>query len=185
MFAVMTDNGACYKSKVSTAALGEDVKHRRTCPYQPQTNGKVEQFNQPLAAEWAYARPYASETERASTYAGDCITTIIMAPTPRSAARLQPHAFTTSLGTTPSRRLATRRFATFVVCRYRLRAARPCASVARRPWDQLDRRRHRLAVDVGIDPAAVGDFRALLQRALHSVSCPPAVSRRPPGRPGR
>ncbi|WP_425393437.1 DUF5615 family PIN-like protein [Brevibacterium album] len=32
---------------------------------------------------------------------------------------------------------------------------------------------------------AAGEFRALLQRALHSVSCPPAVSRRPPGRPGR
>lgn len=67
--AVMTDNGSCYKSKVFTAALGENVKHRRTRPYRPQTNGKVERFNRTLAAEWAYARAYTSETARASTYA--------------------------------------------------------------------------------------------------------------------
>lgn len=67
--AVMTDNGSCYRSRVFAAALGEDVKHRRTRPYRPQTNGKVERFNRTLAAEWAYARAYSSETERASTYA--------------------------------------------------------------------------------------------------------------------
>lgn len=39
--AVMTDNGACYRSHVFAAALGQDVKHRRTRPYRPQTNGKV------------------------------------------------------------------------------------------------------------------------------------------------
>jgi transposase-like protein len=39
--AVMTDNGACYRSHFFAAALGEGVKHRRTRPYRPQTNGKV------------------------------------------------------------------------------------------------------------------------------------------------
>ena len=66
---VMTDNGSCYRSRAFAAALGEHVKHRRTRPYRPQTNGKVERFNRTLAAEWAYASTYRSETERAATYA--------------------------------------------------------------------------------------------------------------------
>lgn len=38
---VMTDNGSCYRSRAFADALGEAVKHRRTRPYRPQTNGKV------------------------------------------------------------------------------------------------------------------------------------------------
>ena len=67
--AVMTDNGACYRSHAFAAALGDDVKHRRTRPYRPQTNGKVERFNRTLIAEWAYARTYLSDDARAATYA--------------------------------------------------------------------------------------------------------------------
>ena len=66
--AVLTDNGSCYRSRAFAAALGPHLKHRRTRPYRPQTNGKVERFNRTLATEWAYARPYTSETERAATY---------------------------------------------------------------------------------------------------------------------
>ncbi|WKK73170.1 IS481 family transposase [Rathayibacter oskolensis] len=66
--AVMTDNGSCYRSRDFTAALGT-IKHRFTRPYRPQTNGKVERFNRTLATEWAYARPYTSETARTETYA--------------------------------------------------------------------------------------------------------------------
>lgn len=66
--AVMTDNGSCYRSKDFATAL-EGAAHRRTRPYRPQTNGKVERFNRTLAAEWAYARPYLTETARASDYA--------------------------------------------------------------------------------------------------------------------
>jgi transposase InsO family protein len=66
--AVMTDNGACYRSHAFAHALGEKIKHKRTKPRHPQTNGKVERFNRTLAAEWAYARPYASEAERAAAY---------------------------------------------------------------------------------------------------------------------
>lgn len=66
--AVMTDNGACYRSHAFAAALGENIKHRRTRPYRPQTNGKVERFNRTLAAEWAYAEPYPSDAARAATY---------------------------------------------------------------------------------------------------------------------
>ena len=67
--AVMTDNGSCYRSHAFAAALGEEVKHRWTRPYRPQTNGKVERFNRTIAAEWAYAQPYLSDEERSATYA--------------------------------------------------------------------------------------------------------------------
>jgi transposase InsO family protein len=67
--AVMTDNGSCYRSRVFAAALGENIKHRRTQPYRPQTNGKVERFNRTLATEWAYDQTYSSDAARAATYA--------------------------------------------------------------------------------------------------------------------
>jgi transposase InsO family protein len=66
--AVMTDNGSCYRSHVFADALGPGVKHRRTRPYRPQTNGKVERFNRTLATEWAYAKTYHSDAARAATY---------------------------------------------------------------------------------------------------------------------
>jgi transposase InsO family protein len=66
--AVLTDNGACYRARAFTDSLGPNIKHRKTRPYRPQTNGKVERFNRTLTTEWAYARPYASEAERAATY---------------------------------------------------------------------------------------------------------------------
>jgi hypothetical protein len=61
----MTDNGSCYQSfawRDALAAAG--ITHKRIRPYRPQTNGKVERFHRTLADEWAYARPYTSETER-------------------------------------------------------------------------------------------------------------------------
>ena len=65
---VLTDNGACYRSHAFAAALGEDVTHKRTRPYRPQTNGKVERFNRTTLEEWAYAQPYHSEAERAALF---------------------------------------------------------------------------------------------------------------------
>ena len=62
---VISDNGACYRSRdwaAACAALG--ITPKRTRPYRPQTNGKVERFHRTLTDEWAYARPYATETER-------------------------------------------------------------------------------------------------------------------------
>ncbi|MBB5750125.1 transposase InsO family protein [Micrococcus sp. TA1] len=53
---VMTDVGACYRSRDFGQALGVQVKYKRTRPYRPQTNGKVERFNRTLATEWAYHR---------------------------------------------------------------------------------------------------------------------------------
>ena len=60
---VLTDNGSCYRSRKWKQALGT-ITHKRTRPYRPQTNGKVERFNRTLLTEWAYARVYASETAR-------------------------------------------------------------------------------------------------------------------------
>jgi transposase InsO family protein len=62
---VLTDNGSCYKSRLWRDTLSAaGIAHKRIRPYRPQTNGKVERFNRTLLHEWAYARPYRSETER-------------------------------------------------------------------------------------------------------------------------
>jgi transposase InsO family protein len=66
---VLTDNGSCYKSHLWRNCLAElGISHKRTRPYRPQTNGKVERFNRTLLDEWAYARPYRSEAERCEAY---------------------------------------------------------------------------------------------------------------------
>jgi transposase InsO family protein len=64
---VLTDNGSCYRSHTFRDAL-DDVEHRWTRPYRPQTNGKVERFHRTLADEWAYARLYTSDTERCEAF---------------------------------------------------------------------------------------------------------------------
>ena len=64
---VMTDNGSAYVSHDWAKACGKDdlnVKHRRTRPYRPQTNGKAERFIQTLLREWAYGRLWQSSTAR-------------------------------------------------------------------------------------------------------------------------
>ena len=66
---VLTDNGSCYRSKLFAEALGKTITHKRTRPYRPQTNGKVERFNRTLLEEWAYAQPYRSESERVTAFA--------------------------------------------------------------------------------------------------------------------
>ena len=64
---VLTDNGSCYRSRDFAAALGS-VVHKRTRPYRPQTNGKVERFNRTLLEEWAYSQPYQSDRERLAAF---------------------------------------------------------------------------------------------------------------------
>jgi transposase InsO family protein len=64
---VLTDNGSCYRSHTFRDALG-DIEHRRTRPYRPQTNGKVERFHRTLADEWAYARLYTSDAQRCDEF---------------------------------------------------------------------------------------------------------------------
>ena len=65
MARVLTDNGSCYRSKLWRDTLtGLGVKHLRTRPYRPQTNGKVERFNRTMLNEWAYQRLFTSEQSR-------------------------------------------------------------------------------------------------------------------------
>lgn len=62
---VMTDRGACYRSRRFATVLGElGARHKFTRPYRPQTNGKAERFIRTLLDEWAYARLYSSNQER-------------------------------------------------------------------------------------------------------------------------
>jgi transposase InsO family protein len=66
---VMTDNAKNYVlSHAFQAALG-DRRHKRIRPHRPQTNGKAERFNRTLLEEWAYARVFNSNDERAATLA--------------------------------------------------------------------------------------------------------------------
>ncbi|WP_405191604.1 IS481 family transposase [Streptomyces anulatus] len=68
---VLTDNAWAYRKglawKNALADLGATGKLTR--PYRPQTNDKVERFNRTLLDEWAYIRPYTSNTERAEALA--------------------------------------------------------------------------------------------------------------------
>ena len=62
---VMTDNGSAYRSHRWRHACGAlELRHIRTRPYTPRTNGKAERFIQTSLREWAYARPFASSPER-------------------------------------------------------------------------------------------------------------------------
>lgn len=62
---VMTDNGACYIAKdFARACKALGLKHIRTRPYTPKTNGKAERFIQTALREWAYARAYPSSEIR-------------------------------------------------------------------------------------------------------------------------
>ncbi|HEX4767999.1 MAG TPA: IS481 family transposase [Lichenihabitans sp.] len=64
---VMTDNGACYKSFAFRDLCRErGLKHIRTKPYTPKTNGKAERFIQTSLREWAYARAYPTSDHRAA-----------------------------------------------------------------------------------------------------------------------
>jgi len=62
---VMTDNGNPYRSRLFRATCCElGIRHLRTKPYTPRTNGKAERFIQTCLREWAYAEAYASSVQR-------------------------------------------------------------------------------------------------------------------------
>jgi transposase InsO family protein len=63
---VMTDNGSCYKSFAWRDTCKDlAIKHIRTKPYTPRTNGKAERFIQSALREWAYAKAYPNSGQRA------------------------------------------------------------------------------------------------------------------------
>ena len=62
---VMTDNGSCYKSFAFRGLCNRlGIKHARTKPYTPRTNGKAERFIQTSLREWAYAKAYPNSRDR-------------------------------------------------------------------------------------------------------------------------
>jgi transposase InsO family protein len=68
---VLSDNGSCYRSyawRDACTALG--ITPKRTRPYRPQTNGKIERFHRTLADGWAYARFYDSDQQRRDALPG-------------------------------------------------------------------------------------------------------------------
>jgi len=63
---VMTDNGSGYLASVfATVCASRGIRHLRTRPYRPRTNGKAERFIQTLLRDWAYAVRYQTSTQRA------------------------------------------------------------------------------------------------------------------------
>jgi transposase InsO family protein/transposase-like protein len=68
---VMSDNGACYRSAIHAFACHAlAIRHLRTRPYRPRTNGKAERFIRTLIAGWAYGPIYGSSHERTAALDG-------------------------------------------------------------------------------------------------------------------
>jgi len=62
---VMTDNGSAFKSQLFARAIADHgLRHKRTRPYTPKTNGKAERFIQTSIREWAYATPFNTSADR-------------------------------------------------------------------------------------------------------------------------
>jgi transposase InsO family protein len=68
---VMSDNGSCYRSTLHALACRTmGLRHLRTRPYRPRTNGKAERFIRTLIAGWAYGVIYGSSSERTAALDG-------------------------------------------------------------------------------------------------------------------
>ena len=68
---VMTDNGSAYRSaRWREACVAHALRHLRTRPYTPRTNGKAERFIQTLLREWAYRYAYPSSLHRTRALSG-------------------------------------------------------------------------------------------------------------------
>ena len=74
---VMTDNGSCYKSRDFAKACRQlGIKHVRTRPYTPRTNGKAERFIQTSLREWAWPAPIRTQNSAPSNCPSSCTATI-------------------------------------------------------------------------------------------------------------
>ena len=94
---VMTDNGTGYRSKVHAAAIAQlGIKHLRTRPYRPRTNGKAERFIQTLQLEWAYASVY--QTSSATPPRPAALAQLLQLPTTTQRPRPQDANLTTGTG---------------------------------------------------------------------------------------
>ena len=68
---LLTDNGSAYRSAVhAIACRAIGIRHLRTRPYRPQTNGKAERFIRTMLGGWAYGAIYATSAERTAALDG-------------------------------------------------------------------------------------------------------------------
>jgi len=68
---VLSNNGSAYRSHLWRDTCTElGIVHKRTRPYRPQTNGKVERFHRTLVEGWAFRRLYLSESQRRKALPG-------------------------------------------------------------------------------------------------------------------
>jgi transposase InsO family protein len=68
---LITDNGSAYRSTIHAIACRTlSIRHLRTRPYRPQTNGKAERFIRTMLAGWAYGAIYRNSTERNAALTG-------------------------------------------------------------------------------------------------------------------
>ncbi len=69
--AILSDNGSCYRATAHALACRRlRIKHLRSRPYRPQTNGKAERFIRTMLAGWAYGAIYRSSQERTNALDG-------------------------------------------------------------------------------------------------------------------
>ena len=83
---VMTDNGSAYRSHAFRPPATAGIKHKRTRPYTPRTNGKAERFIQTSLREWAYLQAFDSSAERTPAMRPGSTATTTTDPTQPSAA---------------------------------------------------------------------------------------------------
>lgn len=69
----LAGQGCRYRSSAFKTAFDEDISHKHTRPFRPQTNGKVERFNRTMLEGCACARTYTSEAERVADLPGQNI----------------------------------------------------------------------------------------------------------------
>ena len=80
---VLSDNGAAYRSQAWKAACRQlGIKAKRTRPYRPQTNGKIERFHRTLSDGWATPATTTPRPNAAKPYPHGCTSTITTDPTP-------------------------------------------------------------------------------------------------------
>ncbi len=99
---VLSDNGSCYKSHLwhqTCVELG--ITPKKTRPYRPQTNGKIERFHRTLADGWAFKKFYNSESARLAAIRHGSTNTITTVPTQQSGKPHPSPGWTTWLDITP------------------------------------------------------------------------------------
>jgi transposase InsO family protein len=102
---VLTENGGCYRSFLWRDTCAQlSIAHKRTRPYRPQTNGKIERFHRTLVEGWAFKKSTAPSQPDSPPCQHGSTSTTTTGPTRPSGSAHPSRGWTTWLGITPSRR---------------------------------------------------------------------------------